>query len=252
MDKRVIIEVAVFSLILAGIAGAQTVFPGGYSQGTALTGTEQFLASQNGQPVDITAAQIKTFVGSGGGGCSPCVTSFDGRNGSVSLGSTDVTNALGYTPLKPSNNLSDILSAATARTNLGLGTAAVQATGTSGAAIGLLNGNNTYSGTSNFAGTTISSRRTVNASTTLSATTDNYVCGDVSGGAITLTLPPNTITNGTTIGINDCKRQSGTHTLTIAANVGQTISGSASIAITTNGGAILAVWNSTDNDWNLF
>lgn len=45
------------------------------------------------------------------------------------------------------NNLSDLASASTARTNLGLGTAALIATGTSGAALGLLNGNLTFSGT---------------------------------------------------------------------------------------------------------
>lgn len=253
--KRVIIEGFVLAAIACGIAYAQDIFPSSYPNASALTGPEQFLANQNGQTVVATANQIKTFTGSGGGGgggCTPCVSTFNGRTGTVSLQSSDVTNALTYTPLSPANNLSDILNAATGRTNLGLGAAATQAVGTTGGVLGLLNTNNVYSGTSTFSGTTISSRRTVNSSATLSASTDNFVCGDVSGGSITLTLPPNTLANGTTLAIDDCKRQSNTHPLTVAANLGQTISGSATIVINTNGGAILAIWNSTDNDWNLF
>ena len=59
-------------------------------------------------------------------------------------------DTLGYTPLNPNNNLSELTSAAAARTALGLGTASTISTGTSGPNIPLLNGNNTWSGTNAF------------------------------------------------------------------------------------------------------
>lgn len=70
----------------------------------------------------------------------------------------DPSNTTAYIPvsaanlgaLLATNNLSDLNSASTARTNLGLGTAATQNTGTSGANLPFLNGTNTWGGTNAF------------------------------------------------------------------------------------------------------
>lgn len=64
-----------------------------------------------------------------GGGCgaSAAVSSFNTRTGAVTLTSGDVTTALTFTPLNAASNLSDVVSASTSRTNLGLGSAATLA-----------------------------------------------------------------------------------------------------------------------------
>ncbi len=62
-----------------------------------------------------------------------------------------VQTALGTAALK-ANNLSDLGSASTARTNLGLGSAATQSTGASGAAVPLLSAANTWSAGQTFSG----------------------------------------------------------------------------------------------------
>lgn len=65
-------------------------------------------------------------------------------------GLTIYWSSAGIGDLISTNNLSDLNNITTARNNLGLGTAALVATGVSGATVPLLNGNNTYSGTSAF------------------------------------------------------------------------------------------------------
>jgi hypothetical protein len=81
------------------------------------------------------------------------------------------------------NNLSDLTSASAARTNLGLGTAALASTGVGGAAVPLLNGANTWSGVQTFGnGDLVLSGATSGAST---------LKAPAAGGG-TVTLPPGT------------------------------------------------------------
>lgn len=61
----------------------------------------------------------------------------------------------GLGDMKGANNLSELTNVPTARTNLGLGSAALEATGTSGTVLGRLDANLTFSGSNTLTGTTL-------------------------------------------------------------------------------------------------
>lgn len=83
--------------------------------------------------------------------------------------------AISLATLQKANNLSDLASAATSRSNLGLGTSAIINTGTSGATIPFLNGINTWAASQTFSsaitygGVTLSNGVTGTGSMVLSA-----------------------------------------------------------------------------------
>ena len=88
--------------------GLGTVSAGALSRDTVLS-------SSTGSKINLSAGTKDVF-------CTYPSSKSVYRNGSdvAVLSSTDVTTGLGYTPLNPANNLSDVANTATTRTNLGV------------------------------------------------------------------------------------------------------------------------------------
>ena len=96
--------------------GLGTVSAGALSRDTVLS-------SSTGSKISLSAGTKDVF-------CTYPSSKSVYRNGSdvAVLTSTDVTTGLGYTPLNPDNNLSDLANTTTARTNLGVTATGVDTT----------------------------------------------------------------------------------------------------------------------------
>lgn len=101
--------------------------------------------------------------------------------GAVSAGSLTLT-----TDLKVSDGGTGASTAAGARTNLGLGTAATANTGTSGGTVPLLSGNNTWSGTNAFSGITKSGHTVMRIATGTAANSGLVSFGTSAPGTLAL------------------------------------------------------------------
>lgn len=130
------------------------------------------------------------------------------------------------------------------------GTAAFDNTGTSGATIPLLNGNNTESGNNvhtgaeTFNGTIRVASRTITASgaVTVSGTADYFICVNKGTGAATAVNLPGSPATGLTYLIKDCKGDASTNNITVTPAAGN-IDGSGTYVISNNYGSVSVTYN---------
>ena len=136
------------------------------------------------------------------------------------------------------------------------GTAAFDNTGTSGATIPLLNGNNTesgnnvHSGAETFNGTIRVASRTITAAgaVTVSGTADYFICVNKGTGAATVVNLPATPATGLTYLIKDCKGDASTNNITVTPNAGN-IDGSGTYIISNNYGSVSVTY--TGSFWSV-
>lgn len=153
--------------------------------------------------------------------------------------------ATGWTCLAPGTS-GQVLTTAGAAANPAWGASTGTSVGTSGATVGLLNANNTYSGVSTFSGSIVRGIRTITAAgaVTVSATTDYFLCiNKTSGQATTVNLPATPAT-GLTYVIKDCKADATTNNITITPAAGN-IDGAGTLVMNANSLVKQIIYNGT-------
>lgn len=145
---------------IAGLTSAADRLPYYTGSGTAALAT--FTAAGRALVDDANATAQRVTLGLGTAATLAFDT--DGTMAENASNRVPTQSAVVTYAAQRANNLSDLANAGTARTNLGLGTAATQNTGTSGANVPLLNASNTFSAT-----TTLDTCRLGGAVTTAAA-----------------------------------------------------------------------------------
>jgi len=167
---------------------------------------------------------------------------------------TNVT-ATDSTKLAIANNLSDLNNVATARTNLGLGTAATQDVGTSANNVVQLDGSSRLPAVDGSQLTNLPSsgggftyQSITSASSPVSAVASYHYSADTSGGAITVNLPAlSGVTAGTEIRF---KLKTAGNNLTLDGNLTETIDGSATYILSVQNQAVTCVSDGSGN-WEI-
>jgi hypothetical protein len=243
-----LIPTCVVGILLAQTSETFTAFMNGTPALSSLTGLEPVPCLSGGVTKQCTAQSIANLATPSSG-----VTKFNNRTGAVVAQTGDYSASQVTGALVNTNNLSDVQSIASALANLGIGTAGLLNTGTSGNAICTASGACTYSNqqsstaTSSFTGNIVVPPLITSTTSTMQGNIPE-LCLDTTSASFTTTMPRNPV-NGQVVLFVDCKRKFGNFPAWLAPNAGQTFFGGTSFELTSTGAALAVKYYSITTDW---